>query len=123
MKEHLLPVSILISAVLILIGLTTLSSTVQNRPFAGTPYIPSSIEVTTNQAGDYMSEYEAWIYLRIDSDRFHDLLSSGALNGTYTSFESVKQIPDSFETVTGAWYIFSKSKLDKWMNDRIESQY
>ena len=120
MKKHLLlPVSILISSVLILIGLTTLSNTIQGRPFAETPYIPSSIEVST---GSYLSEWGAINYLRMDDIQFHDLLANGAFDGTYASFESVKQIPDSSETVTGTVYIFSKVKLDDWMNDRIEAK-
>jgi hypothetical protein len=52
-KERLiLPVSILISAVLILIGLNILSNTIQNRPFAGAPNVPSYIEVSTKQADE-----------------------------------------------------------------------
>ena len=123
MKDRFLPISIIISAVIICVGLFSVSQAIKNRPFAGTPNIPSYIEVSQKQTGDYMSEWEAVAYLRMDDVLFHDLLTSGALDGTYTSYESVKQIPDSSETVTGALYIFSKSKLDEWINNRIEAQH
>ena len=122
MKDRFLSISIIISAVIVCVGLFSVSQAINNSPFAGTPNIPSYIEVSEKQTGDYMSEWEAAAYLRFDDVMFHDLLTSGELDETYSSYESVKQIPDSSEIVTGTLYIFSKSKLDDWMNDRIKSQ-
>ena len=117
MRDRFLPISIIISSVIVCAGLLSLSQAITNRPFAGTPYIPSSFEITDR---DYLSEWEAAAYTCMDVDYFIELLASGVLDGTYTSFESTKQIPDSYETVTGTWYVFSKAKLDDWMKDRIE---
>ncbi|MCL1806651.1 MAG: hypothetical protein FWG31_02995 [Oscillospiraceae bacterium] len=123
MKERkFLPASILVGSALILIGLIKLSNAIQNRPFAGTPSFPSSIEVSAKQPGEYMNEWEAISYLRMDSDHFFSLLRSGALDGTYFPLETVKQIPDSSETITGTIYIFSKHKLDEWMIEKIDSR-
>jgi len=69
-----------------------------------------------------MNEWEAISYLRMDSDHFFSLLRSGALDGTYFPLETVKQIPDSSETITGTIYIFSKHKLDEWMIEKIDSR-
>ena len=137
MKERLLlPVSILISAVLVLIGLMTLSNTIQNRPYAG--MFPSYIEVSTNQAADYMSEWEASAYLRIDYDSFNKLLSEGNLNGTYVEIPALKKVPDEQAyaemtpvpegaptpampaiTVPGVQRVFVRAKLDEWMLAQI----
>jgi len=138
MKERLLPMSILIAAVLVLIGLTKVSNTIQNRPFAGTPYIPSNIEVTTAQSSEYMSEWEAAIYLRIDYDDFVKLQNEGKLNGTYVEIPVSKTIPDEQAyaemtpvpegapepampviTVTGVQTVFVRAKLDEWMLAQI----
>ena len=143
MKERLLlPVSILISAVLVLIGLITLSNTIQNRPFAGTPNFPSYIEVQTKQAGEYMSEWEAANYIRIDYDSFEKLLDEGKLRGTYIEIavekivpdeqayeemqEEMKSAPEDAPTpampaikVPGVERVFIKIKLDEWMLTQI----
>ena len=143
MRERFFPISIMISAGLILIGLLFLSSAIKNRPVASTPDIPSSIAVQTEQAHDYMEYWEAQSYLRMEESIFKQLITSGALKGTYISYEVNKYVPhavegvdedailaeeinpydtDSFETVTGTMYIFSKAKLDEWIAKRFESQ-
>ena len=139
MKERLsLPISILIAAILVLIGLIKVSNTIQNRPFAGTPYIPSSIEVTTAQSSEFMSEWEATVYLRIDYDSFVKLLNEGKLDGTYVEIPALKTIPDEQAyaemtpvpegapkpampviTVPGVQMVFVRTKLDEWMLAQI----
>jgi hypothetical protein len=139
MKERLLlPVSILIGAVLILIGLTALSNTIQNRPLAGTPNYPSYYEVPTKQADEYMSAWEASAYLRIDNDSFEKLLDEGKLKGTYIEIAVEKTVPDeqAYEEmnvapedaptpampaikVPGVERVFFKIKLDEWMLTQI----
>jgi len=139
MKERLsLPLSIVIAAVLILIGLIKVSNTIQNRPSAGTPYFPPSIEVTTAQSPEYMSEWEAATYLRIDHDDFIKLLNEGKFNGTYVGIPVSKTIPDEQAyaemtpvpsgapepampviTVDGVRMVFVRSKLDEWMLTQI----
>ena len=138
MKERLLPISILISAVLILVGLITLSNTIQNRPVAGVSNFPSSIEISTNQASDYMSEWEATAYLRMDYDSFSKLLSEGKFKGTYIEIAAIKMVPDEQAhaemtpvpegaptpaipviPVPGVERVFVKIKLDEWMLAQI----
>ena len=140
MKERFLPISILISSVIVLVGLITLSNTIQNRPFAGTPHIPSSIEVTSAQSSVYMSEWEAAIYFRIDYDSFITLQNEGKLNGTYIEFPTLRTVPDeqayddttsipddtpvtpvpmSTTIVSMVERVFVRSKLDEWMLAQI----
>ena len=139
MKERLsLPISILIAAVLVLIGLITLSNTIQNRPVAGTSYFPSSIDVSSNQASDYMSEWEVSVYLRIDYDSISILLNEGKLSGTYVEIPVLKTVPDEqayaemspvpegapepampVTTVPGVQRVFVRAKLDEWMLAQI----
>ena len=134
----LLPISILISAILVLIGLNIISNTIRNRPPAGTSYVPSSIDVKTEQASEYMSLWEAAIYIRVDYDSFDKLLNEGKLHGTYVEIPVQKTVPDeqAYEemkpvpegapepampvtTVSGVERVFVKAKLDEWMLARI----
>ena len=139
MKERLLlPASILVSAFLVLIGLITLSNTIQNRPFAGPSSVPSYIEVSTKQANEYLSEWEAADYIRIDYDSFEKLLNEGKFNGTYIEIPVEKTVPDeqAYEEmklapegapvpampaikVPGNVRVFIKVKLDEWMLTQI----
>ena len=139
MRERLLlPVSILISAVLVLIGLMTLSNSIQNRPVTGVSNFPSTIEVSTKQEANYMKELEATDYLRIDYDSFEKLLNEGKLSGTYIEIPVEKTVPDEQAyaemtpapegapvpaipaiKVQGVEKIFVKAKLDEWMLAQI----
>jgi hypothetical protein len=139
MKERIfLPISIIISAALILTGLITLSNTIQNRPFAGTSYFPSSIDVNTEQSSEYMSVWEAASYIRIDYDSFNKLLSEGKLNGTYVEIPVLKTVPDEqayaemtpvpegapapampVTIVHGVERVFVRAKIDEWMLSQI----
>ena len=113
MKERLiLPASILINAVLILIGLMISSNTIRSRSVAATPYIPSSFEVNTEQAPEYMSQWEAAAYLRMDESLIQRLILNGELDGTYL-LHNASDAPI---------YTFSKAKLDEWIMQRIESR-
>ena len=59
-------------------------------------------------SNDYLSEYEAADFLRVDyDDIFLRLIDSGELDGTYYSFRL-------------DWRVFSKQKLSQWMDYRIE---
>ena len=140
MKDKiLLPISILISSVLILAGLITLSNTIQNKSFAGISNIPPNIEVKTEQSSEYMNEYEAAYYIRIDYDSFDKLLSECKLNGTYIEIPVLKTVPDEeayaeikepvpegaptpampVTTVSGVEKVFVRAKLDEWMLAQI----
>jgi len=111
-------ISILISAVIIFAGLYFLSKTIENRPTSGISQIPSSFEVQTGQARDYMNEWKAINYLCLDDGVFYALLQSGELDGTYASYKGEKTIEGGRSSV----YIFSKTKLDEWMAKKIEAK-
>ena len=140
MKERLLPISILISGVLILFGLLTLSDTIRSRPVAGPASFPSSIELSANQASDFMSEWEAQAYLRINYDSFIRLLDEGKLKGTYVeipvfktvsdeqAYAEMAPVPDGAPSpaipviiVPGVERVFVRGKLDEWMLAQIAS--
>jgi len=138
MKERLLPISILISAVLVLVGLVSLSNTIKNRPIDGTPSIYPSTVVQSAQTPELMSEWEAASYIRFDYESFSILLSEGKLNGTYVEIPVLKTVPDEQAyaemppvpdgapehampviTVPGVERVFVKALLDEWILAQI----
>ncbi len=80
-----------------------------------TTQVPSSLSVVTHTAGEqeqdfgnYLSQYDISRYLHIAYEDVEDLLESGALEGTYTMVDDNS-------------YIFSRQKLDEWVEERIET--
>lgn len=70
--------------------------------------VPSSftLKETAWEYDDYMSQYEAAAFLKIDADTFTGMMRSGQLLGTYTVVEGGS--------------VFSREKLSQWIEDRIE---
>ena len=58
------------------------------------------------QYGNYLSKYEVAAYLGITDEDVDQLFASGKLDGTYT--------------VAGVNYIFSREKLDEWVENRLK---
>ncbi len=58
------------------------------------------------QYGNYLSKYEVAAYLGITDEDVDQLFASGELDGTYT--------------VAGTNYIFSREKLDEWVENRLK---
>ena len=76
-----------------------------------TTHVPSSLAVTTTdsaygQFGEYLSQYEVAAYLGITDEDVASLIKSGELDGVSTKL--------------GANYVFVKSKVDEWMENRVE---
>lgn len=76
-----------------------------------TTHVPSSLAVTTTdsaygQFGEYLSQYEVAAYLGITDEDVASLIKSGELDGVSTKL--------------GANYVFLKSKVDEWMENRVE---
>lgn len=75
-----------------------------------TTQVPASLSVVTKTMdelyGNYLSKYQAAAYLNIADEDIDKMLNSGELDGTYT--------------MAGASYIFSREKLDEWVERRIE---
>mgnify|MGYP004655694141 FL=1 len=75
-----------------------------------TTQVPSNLSVVTQaqdeQYGNYLSKYEVAAYRGITDEDVDPLFASGELAGTYT--------------VAGTNYIFSREKLDEWVENRLK---
>jgi len=76
---------------------------------------------------DFLSHWEAPSFLRMEPSDFDDLLESGALEGTYASFQTYRTviIRSDINTVPGAptpaprvFYSSDAAVLDSWMVER-----
>lgn len=74
-----------------------------------TPTIPGSFNINDGDGaigfGDYISEYEAAVFLKLEHEKLTALMNDGKLYGTYTVLEGHS--------------IFSKEKLSLWLDERI----
>ena len=81
-----------------------------SKELPNTTQVPSNLSVMTQtqdeRYGNYLSKYEVAAYLGITDEDVDKLFTSGELDGTYT--------------MAGANYIFSREKLDEWVEKRIE---
>ena len=62
----------------------------------------------TSTFGEFMSAFEAALFLKIDNSDLDRLIQSGELDGTFTSFPN--------------GYTFSKEKLIQWMERRFANE-
>lgn len=80
-----------------------------SKELPNTTQVPSNLSVITQTQdeifGKYLSKYEVAVYLRITDEDVDKLFNSGELEGTYT--------------LAGAKYVFSREKLDEWIENRI----
>ena len=81
-----------------------------SKELPDTTHVPSSLAVTTTdsaygQFGEYLSQYEVAAYLGITDEDVESLIKSGELDGVSTKL--------------GANYVFVKSKVDEWMENRV----
>ena len=81
-----------------------------SKELPDTTHVPSSLSVTTTdsaygQFGEYLSQYEVAAYLGITDEDVESLIKSGELDGVSTKL--------------GANYVFVKSKVDEWMENRV----
>lgn len=77
----------------------------------GTIHVPSNLAVSVTdteygQFGEYLSKYEVAAYLGITDEDVTTLIKSGEL--------------DNISTKLGENYVFVKSKLDEWMENRVK---
>lgn len=81
-----------------------------SKELPNTTQVPSNLSVLTQtrdeQYGNYLSKYEVAAYLGITDEDVENLFSSGELDGTYA--------------MAGANSIFSREKLDEWVEKRIK---
>lgn len=80
-----------------------------SKELPNTTQVPSSLSVITQtqdeRYGSYLAKSQVAAYLKITDEDVDSLLNSGELDGTYT--------------ITGANYVFSREKLDEWVDRRI----
>lgn len=103
--------SLFLGCCAIAIGIVTAGNTISSE-LPNTTQVPSSLSVVTQteggqEYGNYLSKYGICDYLNISYEDVEELLESGALEGTYTMVDNS--------------YIFSRQKLDEWVEERIEN--
>ena len=83
-----------------------------SKEMPDTTKVPSNLAVTTtnheygNEFGNYLSKYEVTAYLGITDEDVNTLIESGQL--------------DEVSTQLGANLVFSKERLDKWMEGQFD---
>jgi len=141
---------LLIAAAIVMAG-NIIGNTIANNLGAAAANMPGSFtmydgnqQYQTGPSSEYMSDWEASQYCRIDYDAFIKLLGEGKLKGTYieipvekvvedaASYETAQPVPDSpaqaeavvtpsqtvpppVVTVPGVELVFIRVKLDEWM--------
>jgi len=75
------------------------------------------MDINTAQVPEYLHEHQAAAYICVDENFFNSLITSGALDGTYVSYEMAGKTIDGRVITLN---VFSKSKLDEWMAKRCE---
>ncbi len=103
--------SLFLGCCAIAMGIVTAGNTISSE-LPNTTQVPSSLSVVTQtegeqELGNYLSKHEICDYLNISYEDVEELLESGALEGTYTMVDNS--------------YIFSRQKLDEWVEERIEN--
>ena len=103
--------SLFLGCCAIAIGIVTAGNTISSE-LPDTTQVPSNLSVVTKtvgekELGNYLSKYEICNYLNISYEDVDEMLESGALEGTYTMVDKS--------------YIFSRQKLDEWVEERIEN--
>lgn len=119
-KSISLPVSIIISGILLFYGLYILTRAVSETPFFNSSP-PSYLTVDQPDVyGDYLYDNQAARYICVEYDEFARLVESGGLDGTFASY--YEQYEDEYgNKKTCSVYIFSKAKLNEWMLNKIEN--
>ena len=119
-----------------------------NAPFSSNHNCNPHVNVNCNHVreshfGEFMNDFEASLFLRMDEGRFRELLESGELDGTFhleVFMAYLPIIPDEildfdnpnrrpifehefeYEYVEQRRYIFSRSRLIHWMENRIDGE-
>ncbi|MDR1617334.1 MAG: hypothetical protein LBR98_10130 [Syntrophomonadaceae bacterium] len=106
-KTLVLAAAIIIASLIFAVAIKNASEYIGNAIGNGLNHIGNSVSATgVRQSFDeYMSEYEASAFLRINIDDFYTFVESGELNGTFTIIQGGR--------------VFSKEELTRWLDDRI----
>lgn len=101
----------LLSSLIISIGIIIAGYFISNALSAITipnPAFPHSINVIDDSDEEFMSIFQAASYLKLDYDLFEQLVDSGEFASTYI--------------VLDGQYIFSRSRLDNYLYNLIDSK-
>ena len=117
--------SVVLGCLIISIGIVvagfSISRVIETKVFDSA--VPGSFDIYNSDVasyGDFLEEHEAVMYLRMNEETFGELLQSGKLDGTFAKVNATKV--DGDEVVAfGHQYIFSKAKLNEYMNGLIEA--
>ncbi|MFA5675244.1 MAG: helix-turn-helix domain-containing protein [Christensenellales bacterium] len=118
--------STVVAAVIICIGIIIagngIVTAINDRPFAGSAFVPDVFQIYNHDnSTEFLYEYEAANYLRIDEDTLYRWIQAGKLQGTYTTIELVGYDDNVQVVKMGTERIYSKAKLNEYMNSLIES--
>ena len=113
-------ISSILLAAAILIGCGMLANSFANNYYSSggaASYVPDDIiaRVDSFDSG-YLSEWKAVAYIALEWEVWMTLIDSGDLNGTFITFEP----PDGVKE--GVIRVFSKAKLDDWMQAKFTQQ-
>lgn len=115
-------VGYLIIAIAIIIASQGIMNAIGNTPVGGS--VPNSFDIYNHDSttyGDFLYDYEAANYMKIEQETLMKWIQSGKLKGTYTQVDVWKNDENGQIVASGTEYIFSKVKLTEFMNNLINS--
>ena len=102
-------ISVILGCCIISIGIILAGFIIANK-LPETPFIPNNLSVTTTDgttvSNEYLSEYEASAFARVNVDDFQRIIGTGDLDWTFTIIQGNR--------------VFSKEKLSLWLEIRIQ---
>jgi len=112
----------LIISIAIVIAGQGIMTAINNTPVSGTP---SSFDIYNHDEtayGDFLYDFEAANYLKIQPETLEEWIRAGKLKSAYTKVEFVANDENGQIIKAGTQYIFSKAKLTEFMNSLINSE-
>ena len=143
-KSILLGCAVIAAALVLAGGIA--GGRIADRLYTASSQVPGSFTVYSGDnpgqsrtASEYMSQWEAADYIRLDYDAFEKLLYEGELSGAFVEFsvektavdeqayaDMLKTVPEGAPSpappvirIPGVERVFVKDKLDEWMTGRI----
>ena len=112
----------LVISIAIVIAGQGIMTAINNTPVSGAP---SSFDIYNHDEtayGDFLYDFEAANYLKIQQETLEEWIEAGKLKGAYTKVELVANDENGQIVKAGTQYIFSKAKLTEFMNSLIDSE-
>ena len=112
----------LVISIAIVIAGQGIMTAINNTPVGG---VPGSFDIYNHDEtayGDFLYDFEAANYLKIQPETLEEWIEAGKLKGAYTKVEFVANDENGQIIKAGTQYIFSKAKLTEFMNSLIDSE-